>query len=405
MSQKHRVVITGMGAISALGYTVDAFWQQLTAGTHGFRPLVLPEAERLQFKNAAQIPDYDSTQHFKRRQLRYLDPFAQYALLAAHEAIAQADIAWTDALRRRTGVITGAGGGGQHTIDAGYVDLYIKGIERVQPATVPAVMASAGASQVALAHGLYGPTFTVSSACASATHAIGLSAQMIQLGQAEVMITGGSEAPLSFGHLKAWDALRVVAPDACRPFSKDRMGMVLGEGGGMLVLEQLEHAQRRKATIWGEIVGFGMSSDAHHLTQPSADGAALAMQRALDDAALVPADVGYINAHGTGTLANDPMEIAAIKQVWGEHAHDVSISSTKSMHGHALGASGALEAIATVLALHHQLAPPTANVTEVDPACDLNVVPSTAQPLQTSYAISNSFAFGGLNAVLVLRNW
>lgn len=390
-----------MGAVSALGYSVDAFWEALCTGQHGFRPLALEGAERLHFKNVACIPEYNPADHFTRRQLRYLDPFAQYALLAAKEAIDASGITWTKELKTSTGVITGAGGGGQYTIDRGYVDLYIKGIERVQPATVPAVMASAGASQVALAHQLYGPTFTVSSACASATHAIGLSFQMIQRGQAKVMISGGSEAPLNFGHLKAWDALRVVAPEICRPFSKDRNGMILGEGGGMLVLEQLEHAYARNAPIWGEIVGFGMSSDAHHLTQPSASGAALAMRRALYNANIQPEHVRYINAHGTGTLANDPMEVSAIKEVWDTHVEQLAISSTKSMHGHALGASGALETIATLLALKHKTAPPTANFSEPDSRCDVNVVPNNTQELEGGYAASNSFAFGGLNAVLV----
>jgi nodulation protein E len=277
------------------------------------------------------------------------------------------------------------------------------GLNRVHPLTIPKTMANAGASHISMEFGITGPSYTISTACSSASHAIGQAFWMVRTGAAPLAITGGSEAPFSFGILKAWEALRVVSPGTCRPFSKDRNGMVLGEGGAMLVLEPLEAARARGARIHAEIVGFGMSSDACHITQPSADGAARAMRSAICDGRLLPESIGYINAHGTGTQANDPTETSAIRAVFGAHANRLAVSSTKSMHGHALGAAGALEALAAILALRDGFLPPTANYNEPDPACDLDVVPNSARKAQIEYALSNSFAFGGLNAVLVFH--
>ncbi len=399
-----RVVVTGIGVVSGLGYGVQAFQDALFAGRPGFTPLQPPHDMPLRIRQAAQVPDYNPAAHFDRKQQRYLDRFAQFGVLAAQEAIAMAGIPWTDAQRETTGIVTGTCLGGQTTIDDGFVTLYRKGTPRVPPTTIPNAMSNAAASYIGMTYGIHGPTYTVSTACSSASHAIGNAYQMLCGGQIDVAIAGGSEAPLSYGNLKAWEALRVVSEDTCRPFSKDRSGMVLGEGGGMLVLETFTSAQARGATILGELVGYGLSADAHHLTQPSADGAARTMRMALRSAGLPPEAIGYINAHGTGTHANDPMEASAIRAVFGTHATTLPVSSTKSMHGHTLGAAGALEAIATLLALQHQTAPPTANFTEVDPACaDLHVVANTAQPVDAAYALSNSFAFGGLNAVLVFR--
>jgi len=254
-------------------------------------------------------------------------------------------------------------------------------------------------------YGITGPSYTISTACASSTHALGQAFWLVRHGLAELAVTGGSEAPFSLGNLKAWEAMRVVSPDTCRPFSKDRRGMILGEGAAMLVLEPLEAALARGAHVYAEIVGFGMSADAHHITQPSVEGPARAMRAALEDARIQPDQVGYINAHGTGTLANDPTETKAIRLVFGAHTERIAVSSTKSMHGHSLGASGAIEAVATALALERALLPPTANFTQPDPACDLDVVPNAARPAQVDYALSNSFAFGGLNAVVALRRW
>jgi nodulation protein E len=265
-------------------------------------------------------------------------------------------------------------------------------------------MSNAGASRVSFEYGITGPVFTVSTACSSANHAIGQAFRMVRSGEVEVAIAGGSEAPLSMGFLKAWEAMRVVSPDTCRPFSRDRRGLILGEGAAVLVLEPIERARARGATILGEIAGFGMSSDAHHITQPSALGAARAIRAALADAQVAPEAVDYVNAHGTGTIANDCTETEAIRSVFADHTAKLLVSSTKSMHGHALGAAGAIEAAATLGALRAGLIPPTANFTVADPACDLDMVPNTPRPAQIEYAISNSFAFGGLNAVLVFRN-
>ena len=400
-----RVVVTGLGVVSALGPDVRGFWSALREGRSGIAPMERDDPAPLRFPNAAEARAYDSAAHFAPKELLQLDRFAQFALVAAREALAEADLAWTSDLRTRTAVITGSSTGGQDTQDEGFVKLYVEGGSRVGPLTVPRTMANAGASHISIEHGLRGPAFTVSSACSSANHAIGQAFWMVRSGLCEAAVTGGSEAPFSYGNLKAWEALRAVSPDTCRPFSKDRSGMILGEGGAMLVLEPLEAAERRGARIYGEVVGFGMSADAHHLTQPSPDGAALAMAMALRDARLAPEEVGYVNAHGTATRANDPMETSALRAVFGDHADRLAVSSTKSMHGHALGAAGALEGAATVLALHHGLLPPTANFTTPDPDCDLDVVPNRARPADVQHALSNSFAFGGLNAVLAFRAW
>jgi nodulation protein E len=338
--------------------------------------------------------------YFDEKETGMLDRFAQFGVVAAREAVADAGIEWTPELREETAIVTGSCVGGQGTEDEGFVNLYRKNIPRVSPLTIPRTMENAAASRISLEMGIVGPTYTVSTACSSSNHAIGQAFWMVRSGAARMAIAGGSEAVFSLGFLKAWEAMRVVSPDTCRPFSKDRRGLILGEGGAMLVLEPLESAQSRGARIYGEVVGFGMGSDAFHITQPSADGAARAMRAALADGGLRPEDIGYINAHGTATQANDATETAAIRKVFGAQAGRVQVSSTKSMHGHTLGAAGALEGVATALALHHGILPPTANYNEPDPACDLDVIPNHARQAQVEYALSNSFAFGGLNAVL-----
>jgi len=293
--------------------------------------------------------------------------------------------------------------GGQSTEDVGFHDVYKMGLNRVHPLTIPKTMANAGASHISMEFGITGPSYTISTACSSAGHAIGQAFWMVRNGMTDLALAGGSEAPFSFGILKAWEAMRVVSPETCRPFSKDRRGMILGEGAAMLVLEPLDAALARGAKVHAELVGFGMSADACHITQPSADGAAKAMRAALRDAGLAPEAIGYVNAHGTGTLANDATETAALHAVFGAHAGKLAISSTKSMHGHALGAAAALECVATVFALRDGVLPPTANYNVPDPECDLDVIPNQARQAQVEWAISNSFAFGGLNAVLALR--
>jgi len=300
--------------------------------------------------------------------------------------------------------VTGSCVGGQTTEDEGFHGLYAMNNPRTHPLTIPKTMANAGASRISFEYGITGPVYTISTACSSANHAIGQAFWMVRSGAVDLAITGGSEAPFSRGLLKSWEAMRVVSPDTCRPFSRDRRGLILGEGAAMLVLEPLERAQARGAKIWGEITGFGMSSDAHHLTQPSAVGGARAMRAALADAGERALEsIGYINAHGTGTPANDITETEAIREVFGARADQLLISSTKSMHGHALGAAGALEAAAALLALHCGIIPPTANFTEPDPACNLDVVPNAPRKASVEAALSNSFAFGGLNAVLAFR--
>jgi nodulation protein E len=287
--------------------------------------------------------------------------------------------------------------------EVGYYELFHNGRSRVHPLTIPLSMNNAGASHICMQFGLEGPAYTVSTACASSTHAIGQAFWMVRSGAAPIAITGGSEAPFFLGSLKAWEAMRVISKDTCRPFSAERTGLVLGEGAAMLVLEPLEAALARGARPLAEIVGFGMSADASHITQPLATGAVRAMRGALRDAALRPEQVGYINAHGTATEANDRIETAAIRCTFGAHADKLAVSSTKSMHGHALGAAGALEAVASILSLRHGILPPTANFLTPDPACDLDVVPNESRKASVEASLSNSFAFGGLNAVLAFK--
>ncbi|HEY2842470.1 MAG TPA: beta-ketoacyl-[acyl-carrier-protein] synthase family protein [Bryobacteraceae bacterium] len=399
-----RVAITGLGAISAFGQTFSQLWAGVSAGQSAIRPLTLVAPGILRFGNAAEVPDYNPLAHFEEKEAQLLDRFAQFAAVAAREAIRDSGIVFSPELRERTAIVMGCSGGGKSTEDEGFYSLYALQQPRVSPLTIARAMSNGGASRISLEYGITGPVFAISTACSSSNHAIGQAFRMVRSGEVEAAIAGGSEAPLSMGFLKAWEAMRVVSPDTCRPFSRDRRGLILGEGGAVLLLEPLERARARGAKILGEITGFGMSSDAHHITQPSAAGAVRAMRGALADADLAPEAIGYVNAHGTGTLANDATETEAIRTVFGGHAGKLLVSSTKSMHGHALGAAGALEAAATVGALHWGIIPPTANYTESDPACDLDVVPNTPRAIQVECAISNSFAFGGLNAVLVFRH-
>jgi len=398
-----RVVITGMGAICALGRNTAEVAETLRQGRSGIGPIESADVSQLRFQNGAEVRGYTHQPYFDDRRADFIDRFAQFAVIAAREAVTVAGVEWTPELRQSAAIVTGSCVGGQSTEDVGFLDVYKRGLNRVHPLTIPKTMANAGASHISMEFGITGPSFTISTACSSAAHAIGQAFWMVRSGVTDLALTGGSEAPFSFGILKAWEAMRVVSPETCRPFSKDRRGMVLGEGAGMLVLEPLEVARARGAHIYAEIAGFGMSADACHITQPSAEGAARSMRAALRDAGIAPEAIGYINAHGTGTPANDSTETAAIRDVFGTHADRLAVSSTKSMHGHALGAAAALECVATILALHDGVLPPTANFTEPDPQCDLDVIPNCARQAQVEWALSNSFAFGGLNAVLALR--
>ncbi len=348
---------------------------------------------------------FDPLQYFEERALSTLDRVSQFAVVAAREAIAQAGIEFDMTLSLRTATIVGTGAGGQGTLDDNYRRLYVEHKTRVFPLTVPKLMVNASASQVSMQCGLRGPAFVVASACASATHAIGLAFQMIRSGMVDCAVTGGTEACITFGTVRGWEAMRVMAPDTCRPFSKDRKGLVLGEGAAMMVLEPLERAKARGANILCEVVGFGMTADAADLTAPDLGGMTRAIQGALDDAQLAPEDIQYVNAHGTGTAINDETETKAVRQIFGAHADQLALSSTKSMVGHALGAAGALEMAAMVMSVHDDIVPPTINYLGLDPACDLDYVPNEARAMSVNAAMSNSFAFGGLNAVLTVKKF
>ena len=401
----HRVVITGMGAISPLGVGAEALWEGLREGRSGIGPLRHPDAGRLKLKIAAQVPaSFDPAANIDERTLPLLDRTSEFALHAAREAIEQSGIDFSrPELGIRTAVVVGTGVGGETTQDEQSRRLYAENAQRTHPLTIVRLMTNASASQISIAYGLRGPTFAVASACASANHAIIQAAQMIRYGMVDAAVTGGTEACITFGAMRAWEAMRVLADDTCRPFSANRRGLVLGEGAGIFVLESLEHAQARGAVILAELAGTGMTADATDIVMPNATGAAAAMTQALTEAGLAAEDVDYINAHGTGTLANDTAETRAIRMTFGAHADRLAVSSTKSMHGHALGASGALELVAVIGALRDGAVPPTANLDKADPACDLDYVPNVGRQMPVRAALSNSFAFGGLNAVLALK--
>lgn len=406
MSGVHRVVVTGLGAVSPVGNTAADYWRSLITGVSGIGPITISaEPEKLFQKTAAEVKGFDPLEHFDERQIPTLDRVSQFAVVAAREAIVQANITFDMPLSVRTACIIGTGVGGQTTHDDSFRRLYRENKARAFPLTIPKLMVNAPASQISMFCGLRGPSFAVASACASATHAIGIAFHMVRSGAADCAVTGGTEACITYGTMRGWEAMRVMSPDVPRPFSIDRKGMIIGEGAAMMVLEPLERAQARGAEILGEVVGFGMSADAADLTAPDVGGMSRAMQGALGDAGLAPEDIQYVNAHGTGTAANDETETGALHQVFGKQAGKLAISSTKSMVGHALGAAGALEMVATVMAVREGTAPPTIGYLGPDPACDLDYVPNEARALAIDAALSNSFAFGGLNAVLVVRRF
>ena len=403
MNWPHRVVVTGCGVVSPVGKDTATYWSALSEGRSGIAQPTLVPPELLLKEVVAEVKDYVPTAYFEERQLAPLDRVSQFAVVAAREALAQSGLEIGDALSERTAAIVGTGIGGAATLDESYKRRYADKATRVFPLTVPKLMPNAPASQVSMFLGLRGPSFGVVSACSSATHAIGLAYQMVRSGIADAAVTGGTEACINLGTLKGWEGLRVMATDTCRPFSKGRKGLVIGEGAAIVVLETLDSARARGAAIIAEIVGFGMSADAKDLTNPDVGGMARAMRACLADGGLTTDDVDYINAHGTGTLANDATETEALKATFGERAKDIPISSTKSMVGHALGAAGALEFVATLHAIRDNIAPPTMNYVEPDPACDLDYVPNAARKMRIDVAMSNSFAFGGLNAVLAAK--
>ena len=401
----HRVVITGMGAVTPLGLTAGDSWAAMREGRCAIGPITTLPRQSLRFGIAAEVRDFDPLEHFEAKRLILLDRVSQFALVAAREAIAQSGIDFSAGdIGENTAVIIGTGIGGEQTHDAASRRLYAENNLRTHPLTIVRLMANAPASQISIEHKLTGPAFATVSACASSNHALAQAFHMVRSGVADAAVAGGTEACITLGVILAWEAMRVMADDTCRPFCKQRHGMVLGEGAGMFVLETLENARQRGATILAEFVGAGMSADAGDIVFPSEAGAAKAIQRALADGGLAPRDIDYINAHGTGTPGNDPTESKAIRHVFGAHADKLAVSSTKSMHGHALGAAGAIELVAAIGALRDGVVPPTMNFIDPDPECDLDYVPNAARAMDVRAVLSNSFAFGGLNAVVALRH-
>ncbi len=398
-----RVVITGQGAVSSLGMNADENLTAMREGRNGIGALDFQDTDRLQIRIGGQIRDYDPSARFSRQDITLYDKFTQFALIAADEAMAQSGLELTEELAAQAGVVLGTAGGGLQTQDENYRSVYEAGKNRVHPFVVPRLMNNAAASHVSMRHNLQGPSFTVATACASSNHAMGQAFGLIRSGATKVMLTGGSESMLCFGGIKAWEGLRVMSKDACRPFSANRNGMVQGEGAGVFVFEEYEHAKARGADILAEVIGFAMTSDASDIVMPNKQGAKRAIAGALRDAGIPGDAVSYINAHGTGTTANDKTECAAVREVFGAHADRLMISSTKSMHGHLIGGTGAVELLACIMAVRDGVIAPTINYELPDPDCDLDVVPNTAREATVEIALSNAFAFGGLNAVLAIR--
>jgi nodulation protein E len=401
----NRVVITGLGVISAAGHNAADFWDKVKNGQSSIGKITTIPTDTLTVRIGAEVAGFEPQEYFGKRQLGMLDRFSQFGLVAAREAVSDSGISFEGEAGERSASIIGSGVGGQTTLDASYWAIYAEKKTRVHPFTVPRLMINAATSHITMEHGIRGPAFAVASACSSANHAMGQAYLMVRSGMVDAAVTGGAEATITIGTMKGWEALRVMASDTCRPFSKGRNGMVLGEGAAVFVFESLEKAKARGAKIYAEVAGHGLSSDAMDITLPDAGGAARAIAGALKDANLNPEDVSYVNAHGTGTAANDVTETKALKQVFGDHASNLSISSTKSMIGHALGGAGALELAAVVLGMRDGIAPPTANYVEPDPECDLDYIPNEPREMEINAAISNSFAFGGLNAVMAIKKF
>jgi nodulation protein E len=398
-----RVVITGAGTINALARDVPGTLAAMREGRCGITELDIRDKDRLGVTIGGQVHGWQPEAQFNRQQIVLYDKFTQFTMLAAQQAVAQAGIDFSGRLGLEAGVVLGTAGGGVNTWDENYRAVYEEGKNRVHPFVIPKLMNNAAASHVSMEYNLRGPTFTVATACASSNHAMGLAFQMVRSGAARAMLTGGSEAMLCFGGIKAWEGLRVMSKTACRPFSANRDGMVQGEGAAVFVFEEYEHARARGAVMLAEVAGFAMTSDAGDIVMPQAAGAERAMTGALRDAGLNPEDVGYINAHGTGTAANDKTECAAVAHAFGHHADRLMLSSTKSMHGHLIGGTGAVELLACLMALNEGVIAPTIGYEEPDPECALDVVPNVAREARVTAVLSNAFAFGGLNAVIALR--
>jgi nodulation protein E len=400
-----RVVVTGTGVITPIGLTVDDFWNSMKAGKCGVSELGGFPLEDLKILIAAQIKDFDPKArlgHFQRDKLvMHADRYSWFAAAAADEAVKESGLEFPIADPYRAACIVGSGAGGLVTYENSYRSLFIDGKRATHPLTLLRIIGSSASAHVGIEFGVKGPTFATCSACSTATHALGIARDYIRNGVVDVALAGASESVINYGTMKAWQALHVLSPEGCFPFAKKRNGTVLSEGAGILVMESLEHAKERGANILAEIVGFGMSSDAKDMVNPDIEGPREAMRLALEDAELAPSDIEYLNAHGTATTINDANETRAIKAVFGNHAKSLAISSTKSMHGHPLGAGGGIEAAACIRAINENWVPPTIGLDEPDPECDLDYIPNEGRELNVNYAMSNSFAFGGLNAVVV----
>jgi len=407
---KKKVVITGLGVLAPNGNNIHEFWESLCQGKSGINAITHFDTEGFSVKIAGELNGFKVEEHLETSQIRKLDPFSIFALVAAQEAIENAKINWNNINMHQVGVILGTGVGGIYTMEEQHSVLMNRGSRRISPFFVPKMIANIAAGHIAIKWGLKGPNHTVTTACASATDAIGIATRLIQIGDADMIIAGGTEASISPLTISGFANMKALSrnPDnqtASRPFDKSRDGFVMGEGAGIMVIESEEHAKNRHAEILGEIAGYGSTNDASHITQPQKEGAVLAMKKAIQDAGLSPVNIDYINAHGTSTPLNDKNETNAIKDVFGDHAYSLKISSTKSMTGHLLGASGSIEAIASVKAIEHNLAPPTINYATADPDCDLDYVPNTVQQFPIDTVISNSFGFGGHNAVILIKRW
>ena len=407
---KKKVVITGLGVLAPNGNNIHEFWESLCQGKSGINAITYFDTEGFSVKIAGELNGFKVEEHLETSQIRKLDPFSIFALVAAQEAIENAKINWNNINMHQVGVILGTGVGGIYTMEEQHSVLMNRGSRRISPFFVPKMIANIAAGHVAIKWGLKGPNHTVTTACASATDAIGIATRLIQIGDADMIVAGGTEASITPLTISGFANMKALSrnPDnqtASRPFDKNRDGFVMGEGAGIMVIESEEHAKNRHAEILGEIAGYGSTNDASHITQPQKEGAVLAMKKAIQDAGLSPVNIDYINAHGTSTPLNDKNETNAIKDVFGDHAYSLKISSTKSMTGHLLGASGSIEAIASVKAIEHNLAPPTINYLTADPDCDLNYVPNTVQQFPIDTVISNSFGFGGHNAVILIKRW
>ena len=407
---KKKVVITGLGVLAPNGNNIHEFWKSLCLGKSGINAITYFDTEGFSVKIAGELEGFKAEEHLEPSQIRKLDPFSIFALVAAQEAITHADINWNNINLHRVGVILGTGVGGIYTLEEQHGVLMNRGPRRISPFFVPKMIANIAAGHVAINWGLKGPNHTITTACASATDAIGIATRLIQIGDADMILAGGTEASITPLTISGFANMKALSrnPDnqtASRPFDKNRDGFVMGEGAGIMVIESEKHAKNRQAEILGEIAGYGSTNDAFHITQPEKEGAVLAMRKAIQDSGLLPTDVDYINAHGTSTPLNDKNETNAIKEVFGKHANSLKISSTKSMTGHLLGASGAIEAVVSVKAIEHNLAPPTINYATADPDCNLDYIPNTAQKFSIDAVMSNTFGFGGHNAVILIKRW